>query len=69
MRLKRFDLELSEAVRQHPCLYNRSDDFFNHREYVASCWENVAANTGLANGENFDYELVCCGLVLCCHMK
>ena len=51
MRLKRFDVELSEAVRQHPCLYNRSDDYFNHREYVASCWENVAANTRLANGK------------------
>ncbi|XP_066918577.1 uncharacterized protein [Clytia hemisphaerica] len=51
MRSKRYDNELSEAVRQHPCLYDRSSPYFNHREYVAKCWEVVATTSHLPDAE------------------
>ena len=54
-KMKDFDEFIAEAVRQYSCLYDRADEFFNHREYVASCWENVATDTNLPDGK-FEIE-------------
>ena len=43
--------KLAEAVRNYPCLYDKSSDNFKDTNKKTLCWKDVAEAAGVSSGK------------------
>ena len=51
MTSRHLDEELSEAVRQYTCLYDKSRKGHHDKNMVKNCWREIAEKVGIEDGE------------------